>query len=177
LAFSGMKSIGKTLLAACSSGASNIEIRAAMAYGSLMSGITLANAGLGIVHGLASPIGGFFNIPHGVVCGTLLAEATKMNIETLRKQGTVGKRALKKHAEIGALLVGDKIIEEGQIDNYCHKLIEILDNWTQELRIDRLGKYSIKEEDIDKILKNTGLKNNPVSLSMDNIKTIIMNRI
>ncbi|MFX1315341.1 MAG: iron-containing alcohol dehydrogenase [Promethearchaeota archaeon] len=177
LAYSGMKYIGKSLSAACSSGASNTEIRAAMAYGSLMSGIALANAGLGIVHGLASPIGGFFNIPHGVVCGTLLTEATKMNIELLGKQGSVGKRALRKYAKIGALLVGEKLIEERQIDNYCHKLIETLDDWTQELRIDRLGKYNIKEENVDKIVENAGLKNNPVNLSKENIKTIVINRI
>ena len=41
-------------------------------------------AGLGAVHGLASPIGAFFPAPHGVVCGTLLAATTRVNIAALR---------------------------------------------------------------------------------------------
>ncbi len=177
LAFSGMKYISENLILACSTGASNVKVRAAMAYGSLISGISLANAGLGIVHGLASSIGGFFDIPHGVVCGTLLAEATRMNIKILREIGPSGKKGLQKHAKIGALLVGKEEIEEGKIDHYIMILIETLEKWTKELKIDRLAKYAIKEEDVDKIAEKTGLKNNPVNLNKENIKSILINRI
>ena len=177
LAFSGMKFISENIIAACSSGASDVNVRAAMAYGSLMSGITLANAGLGIVHGLASPIGGFFEIPHGVVCGTLLSEATRMNIKILQEQGPSGKEGLKKHAEIGALFAGEKCMEKRKIDEYCSILIETLAKWTIELKINRLGKYGINIENIDKIVEKAGLKNNPVNLNQENIQTILLNRI
>ncbi|WP_425411739.1 hypothetical protein [Methylomicrobium lacus] len=40
--------------------------------------------GLGSVHGLASPLGAYFPIPHGVVCGTLVAAATKVNVEAMQ---------------------------------------------------------------------------------------------
>ncbi len=177
LAFSGMKYMSKSILPVCSNGASNVNIRARMAYGALMSGITLANAGLGIIHGLASPIGGLFNIPHGVVCGTLLAEATKLNIEILQKVGTEGKLGLKKHAEIGALLSGDNFVPEEKIQEYNIKLVETLEKWTLDLKIDRLGKFGIAEEDIDRIVEKAGLKNNPVNLSKENIKTLVLNRL
>ena len=64
----------------------DIQARADMAYGALISGITLANAGLGVVHGYASTIGGYFDIPHGVVCGSLLPTATEVNIRELLKE-------------------------------------------------------------------------------------------
>ncbi|MBA7532352.1 Long-chain-alcohol dehydrogenase 1 [subsurface metagenome] len=177
LAYSGMRYMNKNMIPACTSGASDVNVRATMAYGSLMSGITLANAGLGIVHGLASPIGGFFDIPHGVVCGTLLAEATKMNIKKLKEQGVAGKAGLKKHANIGALLSGNESIVEGKMDEYCLILINTLEKWTEELKIDRLGKYGIISEDIEKIVKKASLKNNPVNLIKEDIETIVINRI
>ncbi|MBA7534770.1 Long-chain-alcohol dehydrogenase 1 [subsurface metagenome] len=177
LAFSGMKYINKNLLSACSSGASNIEVRAAMAYASLMSGITLANAGLGIVHGLAGPIGGLFDIPHGVICGTLLAEATKMNIKKLQELGSSGKKGLRKYADIGVLLSGNKFVEQGKIDEYCSILVDTLDGWTQDLKLERLGKYGINIKNIEKIVEKTGLKNNPVNLNKKDVKTILINRL
>jgi len=177
LAFSGMKYINKNLLSACSSGASNIEVRTAMAYASLMSGITLANAGLGIVHGLAGPIGGLFDIPHGVICGTLLTEATKINIKKLQELGSSGKEGLRKYADIGVLLSGNKFVEQGKIDEYCSILVDTLDGWTQDLKLERLRKYGINIKDIEKIIEKAGLKNNPVNLNKKDIKTILINRL
>jgi alcohol dehydrogenase class IV len=177
LAYSGMKYMSESILQACSEGASDVNIRAKMAYGSLISGITLANAGLGIIHGLASPIGGYFNIPHGVVCGTLLAEATKLNIEMLQNLGSEGFLGLRKHAEIGALLLGDYHAPDEKVPEYNMKLVETLEKWTIDLKINRLGKFGITEDDIDRIVEKAGLKNNPVNLSKENIKTIIMNRL
>ena len=87
-----------------------------MAYGSLISGIVLANAGLGIVHGLASPIGGFFDIPHGIMCGTLLSEASKMNIKKLQEIGVSENDALKKYAQVGALLIDKQIVKTDNIE-------------------------------------------------------------
>ncbi|MDX1798460.1 MAG: iron-containing alcohol dehydrogenase [Candidatus Lokiarchaeia archaeon] len=177
LAFSGMKYIGENIIHACSDKASNVDVRASMAYGSLMSGIALVNAGLGIIHGIASPIGGYFNIPHGVVCGTLLAEATKANIDVLQKQGLEGDLGLKKYAKIGALLMGKECVEEIMILEYCLDLIEILQKWTKVLKIDALGKYGIDENYVSKIVSNAGLKNNPVKLSKETIQNIILNRL
>ncbi|MFX0003715.1 MAG: iron-containing alcohol dehydrogenase [Candidatus Hodarchaeota archaeon] len=177
LAYSGMKYMSKNILLACSTGASDVNVRGAMAYGSLISGIVLANAGLGIIHGLASPIGGYFDIPHGLVCGTLLAEATKKNIEALQKQGPEGELGLKKYAQVGALLKGKEFVEEIMILEYCLELIEILEKWTKSLKIDRLGKYGIEEEHIGKIVENAGLKNNPVKLNNEIIKRIVFERL
>ncbi len=177
LAKNGIKQMKNAIISTCNDKALDITARAAMAYGSLMSGIVLANAGLGIVHGFASSIGGLFNIPHGVVCGTLLAESTKMNIKRLEHLGTEGKIGLLKYAIVGALINGKESFEEINVAHYCSILIERLDNWTKQLNIDRLGKYGITTADIDSIIEKTGLKNNPVHLKPEDLKEILIKRI
>jgi alcohol dehydrogenase class IV len=177
LALNAMKFISDNLLKACSTGASDVKVRIPMAYGSLISGITLANAGLGIVHGLASSIGGYFNIPHGVVCGTLLSEASKMNVKKLKELGVSGRDTLRKYALVGALMMGKNVVKNEEIEEYCSNLTVSLDNWTYQLKLDRLAKYGITKSDVDKILHKTGIKNNPVNLSREDIRKIIINRL
>jgi len=57
------------------------QARTAMSAGSLMAGIALANARLGIVHGLAHPLGIRLGLPHGLICGLLLPHAIELNRE------------------------------------------------------------------------------------------------
>jgi len=177
LAKSGIKQMKNAIVPICNEKASNITARTAMAYGALMSGIVLANVGLGIVHGFASSIGGLFKIPHGVVCGTLLAESTKMNIKRLEQLGTEGENGLLKHAIVGAIITGKESFEDINVLHYCSVLIETLENWTKQLNIDRLGIYGIDTTDIDDIVEKTSLKNNPVHLKREDLNEILMSRI
>jgi len=177
LAYSGIKQMKENILSVYSNKASDINARSAMAYGSLISGIVLANAGLGIVHGLASSIGGLFNIPHGTVCGTLLAESTKMNVKRLEQVSPNGEHELMKYAIVGATIAGKGYEVNIDVSYYCSVLVETLENWTKQLNIERLGKYGITYTDIDNIIERTGLKNNPVKLNLEDIKEIVVNRI
>ena len=178
LSLKALKYAGQSLVPAATTKGDDPQIRSGMAYASLISGITLANAGLGIVHGLASAVGGYFDIPHGVVCGTLLGEATKVNIRLLKKNNN--EFYLRKYAQAGAMLSGNYIsnIEEHKsINRYCSLLVEILDNWIAELEIPRLGEYGVSEDDLDKIAAKAGNKNNPIQLNQTQIKTIVKNRL
>jgi len=58
-----------------------------MCLASLFSGMALANAGLGAVHGFAAPIGGSFDAPHGVVCARLLPYVMEANINASPRGG------------------------------------------------------------------------------------------
>lgn len=97
-------------------------------YGHLMlaanfSGTTLANSGLGAVHGLAGPIGAFFEAPHGSVCANLLAPITRMNIESLKKDHShFAKTTLAKYAQVGQLLTAEKSNETAQLNALIEKL-------------------------------------------------------
>ena len=98
LARSGIMAVKDSLLALHRE--QSAAARDKMAYASLMSGICLAQTGLGSVHGLAAPLGAFFPIPHGVVCGTLVATATAVNIAAMEAREP-DNPALPKYAEIG----------------------------------------------------------------------------
>lgn len=185
LALSGMERVRDCLLPACGSGAGDVEMRAGMAYASLLSGIALANAGLGIVHGLASPIGGFFPVPHGVVCGTLVASATAANLRALRDRtargaggglaGAAGAaQALAKYAAVGRLFGGRADRDDAwNGDHLCARLRE----WTEALGLPRLGAYGVSAGDLDRIVDHAGNRNNPVQLAKDEIRALVADRL
>ena len=57
---------------------SSRELREAASYGALVSGIALANAGLGAAHGFAAAVGSF-NVPHGLACAVFLPHVLSAN--------------------------------------------------------------------------------------------------
>lgn len=150
---------------------SNLESRTGMAYAAMLSGIALANAGLGTVHGFASSIGGLFPIPHGVVCGTLMAEVAAKNIEKLFHSPN---EAFRKYAKVGKLMTSDKSRTD---EYYCHFLIDTLRTWTEEMNIPKLSSYGVKIEDIQTIVSITENKNNPVPLSVEEMSAVLTSRI
>jgi len=173
LAFHGMEYFNRSFIRACSDGAEDSAVRADIAYAAFLSGVVLGNAGLGIVHGFASSVGGAFDIPHGVLCATLLAEATRENILQLQHSGS-GNSILRKYAAAGGLLNGtpDVGVAEG-----CGMLVEKLEEWQDALDVPLLGVYGIGVEDVDTIASVTKSKSNPVDLQPDCLKKILLARI
>lgn len=53
--------------------------REAMSHAAFLSGVTLANAGLGMAHGIAAALGVHCNVPHGLACAVLLPTALRVN--------------------------------------------------------------------------------------------------
>lgn len=150
--------------------------RGAMAYASLLSGITLAQVGLGSVHGLASPLGAYFPIPHGVVCGTLVAAATAVNIQALKARESAHP-ALAKYAQVGRLLSGQNAMDD---DSAQSALIELLADWSERLNLPRLNHYGIAETDFPLIVANSrgsSMLTNPIVLTDAEIRDILMQRL
>jgi len=52
----------------------------AMLMGSCMAGLAFSNAGLGLVHALAHPVGAFYHVPHGICCGMFLHPVLRFNL-------------------------------------------------------------------------------------------------
>jgi alcohol dehydrogenase len=173
IAWSGLVAISTHLLPACSEGAGDLSVREGMAYASLLSGIALANAGLGIVHGLASPLGGFFPIPHGVVCGTLMATAISTNWQALMSRAPESP-SVEKMARLGSLLEGTT----GKSQTYYGEaLCNILTDWTEQLNLPKLGEYGVQSSDLPRILDNTQNRHNPIELTRSEIQALVEARL
>jgi alcohol dehydrogenase len=147
-----------------------------MAYAALLSGVCLAQTGLGSVHGLASPLGAFFPIPHGVVCGTLVGAATRVNLAALRERDP-DNLAWRKYARAGDLLYGRHFPspEEGHA-----ALLALLDEWTERLNLPRLNIYGIQESDFAHVVaqsRGSSMKTNPLVLSDAEITDVLRQRL
>lgn len=173
LALGGLRIMGDAILKSAVIDPNDVDARTRLCYGSYISGLTLANAGLGVIHGFASVIGGSFPIPHGVVCGTLLAQTTQKNIEALIRLDPEGNLLLK-YARVGKLL--GKTKKNDSIKN-AKLLSDLLMEWTELLKIPRLSQFGITMDDIDKIVSATGQKNNPVVLKKEELKDILKDRL
>lgn len=171
LAIEAFKAVKRSLLRSFSSG-EDIDARTDMSFAALTSGICLANAGLGAVHGLAGTIGAMYNIPHGVVCGTLMAVANEVNVRELRKN-SAGHPALFKYASLGRIFSDT----EGKDDDlYTDSFIDHLHRLTKQLRLPRLSQYGILKNDISAICQQADTKNNPVKLSGELLEEILNRR-
>ena len=73
--------IARWLPAAVENGA-DTEAREGMAVAKYIAGMGFSNVGLGLVHGMAHPLGAFYDIPHGVANALLLPYVMQYNMES-----------------------------------------------------------------------------------------------
>jgi len=177
LAWSGMLAVKEGLFAAWEgSEPAASHGRGAMAYAALLSGITLAQVGLGSVHGLASPLGAYFPIPHGVVCGTLVAAATEINIKAMQEREPDNK-ALAKYAQVGRLLADNSEMDDATARS---SLIALLGGWSEKLQLPRINNYGITADDFPLIVANSrgsSMQTNPIVLTDAEINAILVQRL
>jgi len=174
LALSGIEHMASALIPASTDQGNDIGLRSSLAYAAFLSGITLANAGLGIIHGLASPIGGLVPIPHGVVCATLVGEACRMNIKRLRELRSTDDIMLFKYAKVGRMISG---ADPQDLHASCDLLLNTLDQWTEKLSIPRLAQYRVSESHLDTLAAQARQKSNPIQLGLNDIKAILRARL
>jgi len=151
--------------------------RGAMAWAALCSGIALASAGLGAVHGLVAPLGARFGIHHGAGCGALVAAVTRTNLAALTERAP-GSRALERYAEAWRLLVGDTAPTDGTRTGEAarHALLATLDRLTAVLRIPGLAAYGVTADAFPALVaesRGSSMRTNPVVLTDDEIGAIL----
>ncbi len=78
LAIHGLQLAVPSVVEAIRDGSSR-PAREALAHAALLSGLALANSGLGMAHGVAAALGAVCRVPHGLACAIMLPVALRVN--------------------------------------------------------------------------------------------------
>ncbi len=150
-------------------GALAAGLREDLALASLFGGLSLANAGLGVVHGIAGVVGGRFPAPHGAVCAALLAPAVEVNLRALTRRSP-GHPALARMPELGVLLTGSP-------DARADDAVEWLSTLRRDLAVPGLGRYGVRDGDVPGLVagarRASSTKANPIELTDTELAEIV----
>jgi len=168
LCVSGMERAAGALRRAFHDGADR-EARRDMSLASLCGGLALANAGLGVVHGFAAPLGGQWKAPHGALCAALLPHGMAANVAALRARAPQHP-ALQRYAAIARLLTGrDHAAAEDGI-----AWVRVL---CAELNIPALRTWGIAAADlpaiVEKAARASSMQANPLPLTGDELLAVL----
>lgn len=162
----GLRRAGRSLRRAYSNG-DDADARTDLALCSLLGGLSLANAKLGAVHGLAGVIGGLTGAPHGLTCATLLVPTCRGTIEALRASEPEHP-ALARYAEAGALLSGTAGVDA---------LLDWLAETVLQLQVPGIAELGITPDQYPAIAeqaaKASSTKGNPIALRADQLVAIL----
>ena len=164
----GMKRAAGALRRAYHDGTDH-DARRDMALVSLFGGLALANAGLGVIHGFAAPLGGLWKSPHGALCAALLPHGMAANVAALRAR-TPQHPALERFDVIARLLTGrnDANAEDG---------IHWVQGLCEELKIPALRAWGIAEADlpsvVEKAARASSMQANPLPLTHQELLELV----
>jgi alcohol dehydrogenase class IV len=165
----GLQRVARSLRRAYERG-DDREAREDMSLAALFSGLAMANAGLGSVHGFAGVIGGMARGPHGAVCAALLPHAIRVNLRAFRDRAPENK-ALERYREIGQLLTG---MPSAGADS----AVRWIEDLCAALHVPTLGAYGIHPgqlpELLDKSAVASSMKANPIVLTREEMQEIIV---
>jgi len=151
----------------------DLDAREEMALAALLSGMALANAGLGAAHGLAAPLGANFPVPHGAACAALLRGVLAANVAALRAWPG-GEAALGRYAAIGRTLTGRTDLRDSEAIDAATEFTAAL---ARDLDIPALGRFGLTEgcvrEMVDLAGRSSSMRYNPVSLSPDALAEVL----
>jgi alcohol dehydrogenase class IV len=155
LAVQGLRMALPAIVAAVHDGAARAP-RENMAHAALLSGLCLANSGLGIAHGVAAALGVLCRTPHGLACAVMLPAALRANRE-------VRAEAL---AELSGAILPASVSRsrEAAVD----ALIEAIENLCRQVGISpRLSSLGVRREQIPQLVqasRGSSMSGNPREL-------------
>lgn len=165
-AYRAIQIISSSLRASVAS-RTNMEAKSAMAMASLLAGIAMSNAILGLVHAMAHPLGGLLNLPHGEANAILLPHVMRFN----------SIACMKRYAEI-AEAMGENI-EGLSVRQAADKAIEAVERLCLDIGAKRrLSEIGLKEEHIKELswaaAEDLCLITNPRDTNVEQIAELYM---
>jgi alcohol dehydrogenase class IV len=168
----GMARVARSLRRAFAAG-HDVKAREDMSLASLFGGLALANAGLGVAHGIASVVGGMYPAPHGAICARLLPYVMETNVLALQRAHP-DSPALQRYDEVGQVLTGNPAATAAAA-------VEWVQDLCGELRVSPLGVYGLTRQDVplvvEKSLVASSTQANPIKLTSDEIASILSHAI
>ena len=144
----------------------DVEARSNMAVAALHSGLALANAGLGAVHGFAAPLGGKYGIAHGVVCAALLPAVWEINLRTLQETGEATRR-VRRFTKVARWFTGNR-------DARAEDGVQWLKELRATLNIPGLSELGVNPSDYAELIplaqRASSMKANPVVLEAEQLR-------
>jgi alcohol dehydrogenase class IV len=146
----------------------DLAARTDMALASLFSGMALANAGLGAVHGIAGPLGGMIGASHGALCARLLPFVVEANLAALvrRKAGDV---TVARYTEAARMMVSSRATTV--------ELVAWLHDLVARLEIPVLSAWGLTRAELPDLVAKakaaSSMKGNPVQLTDDELIDIL----
>ncbi len=185
-----VKSFAESFLRALDNGG-DLFAREGLAYSAYISGLALANCGLGSVHAMASAIGGRFPIAHGVICGTLIKNGAELNIRKINgllkssvdHEKETLTRSLNSYARAGFILSGQDemdnpwILSESKLTRGTELLLETLEQFLQTAKLPSLKSSGFDEESIPGLAASCQAKSNPVPLAAEDYEYMLRRTI
>jgi len=144
-------------------------VRVDLALASLFGGLALANAGLGAVHGIAGPVGGMFDAPHGAACAALLAAVVRANVQALKTREPRNP-ALARYHEIAGIVTG-------RADAGSVELVAWIEALVTALQVPGLSRWGVSEADLPALVEKarvaSSMKGNPIALDDRELAEIV----
>ncbi len=145
--------------------------RAEMLLGSYYAGVAFSNVKLGLVHGLAHPIGYKYKIPHGKLCGALLPWVINYNLECQARKYTNITKVLSQ------LDLFNKYEPEATDQENARRLTGMIKEIFSQVQIPlRLQDLGIQKEDFEWIIANTkggSVNANPRPIDPDSVRELL----
>lgn len=164
----GINRAARSIMSAFRNG-HDTNAREDMCVASLFSGLALANAKLGAIHGFAGPLGGMFDAPHGAICARLLPAVMEVNLRALRMRAPQSQ-VIDRFSELARILTGDPSAEANQGVEWVKLL-------TGELEIPPLSIYGLNRDDYPTLIENaarsSSMKGNPLKLTPTELEEIL----
>jgi len=164
LAVQGLKLAIPAVAEAVEDGTSR-EAREKMAHAALLSGMCLANSGLGMAHGVAPALGVHCRVTHGQACAVMLPVALRANRYVCRAE----------FAQLAHLLFGKdpSTAPDEAVDMLIAEIDRLCDRVGVPRRLSQLGVRAEQIPDIVASSRGSSMSGNPRELSDDELTGLL----